>query len=310
MAPDSHTTSRRPPPKAGGGHSCLVTFLVLTVIVGALAAVLGAAAFLTWDKNTLTIGEGIGVIPIQGAIIQSEPIIETLVEFRRSDKIKIIILRIDSPGGGVAQTQEIYREIKKTKAKKKVIVSMGSVAASGGLYVAAAADLVLANAATVTGSIGVIMQMVNFEDLMGKVGLNSVVIKSGRYKDIGSSSRPMTEEEKLILQGVVDQLHQQFVADLAQGRGLEVEKVAALADGRIFTGLEAQKLGLVDKIGGFEDAVALAGAMAGFKERGRLIYPKKSGSWLDEFMGKTPLGILPEWARQPLTFQYLYLPGV
>ena len=279
-------------------------------IVSVLAGALAVLAVVVTDQSSITLGEGIGVIPIEGAIMESQPIIENLVKFRDSDNIKVIILRIDSPGGGVAQTQEIYNEIKKTRVHKKVIASMGSVAASGGLYIAAAADKILANAATVTGSIGVIMQMMNVEDLMNKVGLNSVVIKSGKYKDIGSSTRTMTEEERKILQDVVDQLHQQFVKDLAKGRGLEVQQIADLADGRIFTGLEAKNLGLVDKIGGFEDAVNMAGVIAGFTERGKLIYPEKKKGWMNDILGKTPLNILPEWAKQPLTFQYLYLPGV
>ncbi len=196
----------------------------------------------------------------------------------------------------MAPTQEIYQEILRTRKSKKVIASLGSVAASGGLYVAAAADRILSNPATVTGSIGVIMQTANIEDLLSKVGLRSVVIKSGPYKDIGSSTRPMSEDERAILQKMVDDLHGQFVRDLAGGRGLEVARVGELADGRIFTGEQAVGLGLVDQLGNFEDAVNLAGKLGGLEGRVNLIYPKKKTSWWKSFFeGRGPASLLPEW---------------
>lgn len=266
-------------------------------------------AYLVGSDSDPSFGQGIGVIELKGVITESEPVLKTLVEFRRNKNVKAIILRIDSPGGGVAATQEIYREIERTKKKKKVIASLGNIAASGGLYIAASANKILANPATVTGSIGVIMQMINVEGLLGKIGFRSVVIKSGRYKDIGSATRTMTEDERAILQGTVDQLHQQFVRDLAKGRALDEEKVSKLADGRIFTGEEALRLGLVDELGNFQDAVNLAVKMAGLVGRVRLIYPKKKDFWWKDILkGKSPLNVLPEWANQPLRFQYLYLP--
>jgi protease-4 len=138
-----------------------------------------------------------------------------------------------------------------------------------------------------------------------------VVIKSGEFKDIGSSMRPMSDRERVILQGAVDRLHRQFVRDLAKGRGLDEAKVAALADGRIYMGEEAVELGLADQLGNFEDAVRLAGEKAGIEGRPRLVYPKKDEDWLSGLLaGKSPLGrFLPVWTRHPLTFQYLYVPG-
>ena len=266
-------------------------------------------AVLFKDRGDLAHGEGVAVIKIEGIITDSTKTVTTLNRVRRNSKIKAVIIRIDSPGGGVAATQEIYKEIERTKKEKKVIVSMGSVAASGGLYVAAPADKIIANPATVTGSIGVIMQLVNVEELLGKVGLSSVVIKSGRYKDLGSSVRPMTPDERAILQNVTDQLHQQFVRDLSKGRGLDETKVAQWADGRIFTGERALELGLIDKLGNFEDAVSMAASLAGMEGRPNLIYQREERPWWRELIGgNTPLQILPQWSRQPLTFQYLYLP--
>jgi len=268
-------------------------------------------AFLVGSNGGFALGEGIGVLEIEGVVADAQPILEALVKFRRSGKIKAIVIRVDSPGGGVAPTQEIFREIQRTKQEKKVIASLGNIAASGGLYLAAPADKILANPATVTGSIGVIMQMVNVEDLMSKVGFRSIVIKSGKYKDMGSATRTMTDDEKQLLQQVVDRLHRQFVKDLAESRKLAVEKVAGLADGRIFTGEEALELGLVDALGNFQDAVALAGKMAGLKGPVRLIRPEKKDSWWKHLLsGQSSLSLLPEWLEHPLRFQYLYLPNL
>ena len=278
-----------------------------------IALVAGGAGVAVYLIRSFEGGGGsIGVVEIQGVISNPAPIVDTLDSFQKSSKIKAIVLRIDSPGGGVAATQEIYQEIRKVRKTKKVIASMGSMAASGGLYVAVAADQVVANPATVTGSIGVIMQMVNVEDLLAKVGLSPVVIKSGRYKDIGSSARPMTEEERTLLQHIVDEMHRQFIDDVARGRGMEHQEVSRIADGRIFTGREALKLGLIDRIGNFKDAVKLAAKLSGLKGSPKLIFPRKKDTWWKELLsGKNPLElrILPQWTRTPLSFQYLYLPG-
>ncbi|MEW5724570.1 MAG: signal peptide peptidase SppA [Thermodesulfobacteriota bacterium] len=289
----------------------ILPLVIVLIVVLLLAGGLGGLFLWLSGPDDLGLGAGVGVIEIDGVIVESSHIVEALNRFRRSEDIKAIIIRIDSPGGGVAATQEIYKEIRRTAVEKKVIASMGGLAASGGLYVASAADRIVANPATVTGSVGVIMQMVNLEELLGKVGFRPVVIKSGKYKDMGSAARPMTEEERALLQQVVDELHRQFVRDLARGRHLEEEKVAALADGRIFTGEQALALKLVDELGNFEDAVTLAGKLAGLEGRPHLVYPKYDKPWWKELLsGKTPLNVWPEWTRQPLTFQYLYLPGL
>lgn len=305
------TTNGRPPYTRGGRHSCLLTgLLIVSVLVVIGAALTGLAFWIGSDTGFLS-GDGVGVVEIKGVITDAEPTLKTLVRFSRAKNIKAVIVRIDSPGGGVAPTQEIYREIIRTRKTKKVIASLGNVAASGGLYVASATDKILANPATVTGSIGVIMQMINVENLLGKVGFQPVVIKSGRYKDMGSATRTMTDEERALLQGIVDELHRQFVKDVAIGRNLDEEKVIGMADGRIFTGEQALNLGLVDQLGNFEDAVTLAGALGGLEGRFPLIYPEEKKSWWQDILsGKSPVNILPEWVDQPLRFQYLYLPGI
>ena len=239
-------------------------------------------------------GEKVGVVEIVGPISSSQKIVRDIRMFRENKNVKAILLRIDSPGGGVGPSQEIYREVQKTIGKKKVVVSMGAVAASGGYYVAAAADGIVANPGTITGSIGVIMGFTNLEELMRKIGLSPVVIKSGTYKDMGSPARAMTDEEKTLLKDLTMQIHHQFVGAIARGRNVPLEQVEAVADGRIFSGEEAIDLGLVDRLGNFEDALQWAGELGGIKGQVKTIYPRKEEwSWLREILEST----LQLWSR-------------
>lgn len=298
-------------PQSGGSGRRSYRWLAVTLVVLAVLFFFGFIIVSLLGNRTRWAPDSLGVVEIIGVIADSGPVVEALDDLRRSNKVKAVVLRIDSPGGGVAPSQEIYREVTRLNQEKPVVVSMGSLAASGGLYVAAPASAIVANPGTLTGSIGVIMQLMNVEDLVGKVGLKEVVIKSGPYKDIGSSLREVTEEERAILQGVVDRLHAQFVRDLAKGRGMDEDKVAKIADGRVYIGEEALELGLVDRLGNFEDAVALAAEKAGIKGKPNLIYPEKKTHWLAELLrGESPIKLLPAWTRQPLTFQFLYLPGI
>ena len=218
-------------------------------------------------------GEKVGVIEIIGAITDSKDIIHNLKRFRENDSIKAIVVRIDSPGGGVGPSQEIFREIRKTSESKKVIASMGGVAASGGYYIAAGADGIVANPGTITGSIGVIMGYTNFQEILKKIGMVPVVIKSGEYKDMGSPVREMTKKEEEILHNLANQIHKQFIKAIAEGRGIEQSKVEKFADGRIFSGEEAKKIGLVDRFGNLEDAIEWAGRMGGIKGKISRVYP-------------------------------------
>jgi protease-4 len=220
-------------------------------------------------------GDKIAIVEIRGVISQSSGVIEELQQYLEDDGVKAIILRIDSPGGGVGPAQEIHREILKIKPKKKVVTSMGSVAASGGYYVACASDLIVANPGTITGSIGVIMQFSNLEELLKKIGIRGVVIKSGEHKDIGSPFREMTPEEKRIMQEVLDNVHQQFIQAVAEGRKLDRSKVVQIADGRILTGEQAKNLGLVDKMGNLQDTIDIAAKMVGIEGKPNVLYPKR-----------------------------------
>ncbi len=219
-----------------------------------------------------SLGAKVGVIEISGVITSASEIIEDLRDFEEDSAIKAIVLRIDSPGGSVAPSQEIHDAVKKTAAIKPVVVSMGSVAASGGYYIAVAAQQIVANPGTMTGSIGVIMEFANYEELLKKIGWQNIVVKSGRFKDIGSPNRPMSAADQQLLQAMIDDVQSQFVDAVAQGRNLSLEEVKEVADGRIMTGRQALAAGLVDKLGGLESAIDLAADLAGIVDP-EVVYP-------------------------------------
>lgn len=219
----------------------------------------------------------IGLIRVEGVILDAKDTVADLKRFGDSSSIKAIVLRIDSPGGGVVPSQEIHDAVQRvrTKQNKTVVASMGTVAASGGYYIAAAADRIIANPGTLTGSIGVIMELVNLEGLLKKVGVEGVVIKSGHYKDIGSPFRKMGADDRRILQSVMDDVHNQFIEAVAEGRSLDIAAVRTLADGRIFTGRQAVDVKLVDELGDLDDAVRIAADMVGIEGEPTLVEPKK-----------------------------------
>lgn len=230
-------------------------------------------------------GKKIALVRIEGIIVDSKEVVDALRKYHDDDDIKAILLRIDSPGGGVAPSQEIYAEVKKIRdsGKKKVVTSMGTVAASGGYYIASASDKIIANPGTLTGSLGVIMELANVEGLMQKIGVESVVIKSGKNKDVGSPFRKMGEEERALLQTVLDDIHAQFIDAVAAGRALRVETVRSFADGRVFTGRQAKEIGLVDELGSLGDALRKAAELAGIEGEPQMVEAKKEKSVLDFF---------------------------
>ncbi len=218
--------------------------------------------------------EKVGVIEVKGYIADPQETIQDIRRYREDNSIKAIVLRIDSPGGSVGPSQEISREVQRTLQDKKVVASLGAVAASGGYYIAAAASGIVANPGTITGSIGVIMGFTDIQGLLQKIGITPVVVKSGQYKDTGSPVRTMTDAERTLLQTFSDQIHRQFITAIAEGRHIEYEKVAAVADGRILSGENAHELGLVDRLGNLEDAIAWAGEMGGITGKVSAIYAK------------------------------------
>ena len=266
-------------------HPFLFSVLVFSSIFFATILGVSILVFLGTRDPDFNMGEKVGVVEISGIITESKEIIRNIKKYREDDSIKAIILRIDSPGGAVGPSQEIFRETRKTIGIKKIIASMGTVAASGGYYIAAGTNGIMANPGTITGSIGVIIGFTNFEEILQKIGLYSVVVKSGKYKDIGSPVRKMTEKEKKLLQAFVDNTHMQFVDAVSKGRNMDIAKVKAIADGRIFTGEMAKNLGLVDRLGNLEDAIEWAGRLGGIKGKISAVYSKKSdSSFLDYFV--------------------------
>ncbi|UCG63755.1 MAG: signal peptide peptidase SppA [Deltaproteobacteria bacterium] len=252
-----------------------LVLIILGIAILCFGTLMAIVLSLSRSTPTLSLSNKIGVIPINGVIRDADAITEQLIAFRDDKQIKAIILRINSPGGGVGPSQEIYSETRRTTKTKKVIASLGSVAASGGYYVASAADSVVANPGTLTGSIGVLMEFVRVEELLKKIGVEMQVIKSGEFKDIGSPNRKMTKEEREILTRLLQDIRNQFVTAVSQGRNLPEEKVLELADGRVFSGREAKRLGLVDSLGNFQDAVNVAKRMAHIRGKVKLVYPVK-----------------------------------
>lgn len=262
--------------------------------------------FIVLLGNDLSFGDKIAVVEVDGIITESESISKQIKEFGERDDIKVIVVRINSPGGGVGPSQEIYREIKKVNAKKKVVASMGAVAASGGYYIAAAANKIVANPGTITGSIGVIMEFANAEELLSKIGFKGYVIKSGEYKDIGSPLRGMKENEKRLLQNVIDDVHRQFVDVVAENRKLKVDVVKKIADGRIFSGQQAKEIGLVDKIGNFQDAIDIAASISNIKGKPVVLYPEKKGVRLWDIIFGDAVGQMLNKLKGGYGLQYLF----
>ncbi len=291
-------------------HPYLFFMLTFSAIISGFIILMSVIFKTNVGTAEFAMGDRVGVIEIVGMILDSKEIVNNIKEFREDDSIKVIVLRIDSPGGGVGPSQEIYQEVRKTIKSKQIITSMGSVAASGGYYIAAGTNGIIANPGTITGSIGVIMGYTDFQEIFRKIGLKAVVIKSGEYKDMGSPVREMSKEEKEILQNFVDKVHHQFVRDTSLGRNMDTEKMALLADGRIFTGEEAKELGLIDRIGNLEDAIDWAGELGGIKGKVITVYPKeKRLDFLEYLTDSSVKQLINEVLHSGIKGGYLYTPG-
>ncbi len=264
---------------------CLLA-LVAVLLVGAFAVLSSSEP----GRYQLSASK-VAVVPIEGEILESRDTIETLHRYAENSLVRAIVVRIDSPGGAIAPSQEIYEAIRKTRADsgKPIVASFDSVAASGGYYIAAACDRIVANPGSITGSIGVVMQWIEMKDLLSWAKLNPETITSGSMKAAGSPYQHLTEEERQYLQSIVTQLHGQFVRAVAEGRKgkITVADVARLADGRVFTGEQALGLKLVDELGNLDDAVNAAAKLAGVKGRPTMIYPRKHKNGLLDLLSGT-----------------------
>ena len=278
---------------------CVVlTSLILALLVISLA--------ITFFQKSNPLKSKVALIRIEGPILDSKSAVDEIKEYTKDSSIKAIILRIDSPGGAVAPSQEIYSEVKKAVAKKKVVVSMGSIAASGGYYIASPATRIVANPGTLTGSIGVIMEIPNIEGLLNKIGIKTEVIKSGKNKDIGSMFRGMKREERDLLQGLMDNVHEQFIRAVAEGRKKKVEDVRKIADGRVFTGEQALSYGLVDELGTLEDTTKVAAKLAGITEEPEVVSKTDKVSIFDILRNKFPKELTDVFPT--VKIKYLYSP--
>jgi protease-4 len=267
----------------------LLTLVVLVLIaipllVGSLALVGSAGKKIALESSK----RAVAVIELDQPIMSSKETLDVLYREADNPKVQGIVFRVSTPGGAVGPSQEIYSAVKKLKAKKPIVVSMGGVAASGGLYVSLAASQIFAQPGTITGSIGVILQFPNFQKVAEKIGVDFVTVKSGKLKDVGNSFREMTEEERAFLQGTVDLVHREFIQAVVESRKLEAAKVEEFADGRVIMGTQAKELGLIDGFGDVHDAARavfeLLGKPLKADEQPQLIYPADKFGQFKKFL--------------------------
>ena len=279
-----------------------------------LLAVALVAMMLTFsgDEGTeFAFSDRIQVVEMDGQIIESRPILDQLKRYEDSNSVKAILLNIDSPGGGVAASQEIYAEIKRLREKKdKIVVAyLSSTGASGAYYVACAANKIVANPGTIVGSIGVIAEWVNYADLLQWAKLKEIVFKTGEFKDTGSPTRALTDNERKYFQGLIDDMYVQFVEAVASGRKLDLQEVRSLADGRVFTGRDAKQRKLIDEIGNFQDAVDHTAKLAGISGKPRLIRLNRQRVTLLDVLTTDLSRIAPfngQSMKSQIKFQYLW----
>jgi protease-4 len=283
------------------------------VFIFFILCLLALAAFFSDEDAGFSFSSNqVAVINLEGEIADSKEFIDELKDYGNRSGVRSVVIRINSPGGSVAASQEIYQSIKKfrTDTKKKVVVSMASVAASGGYYAACGADKIFANPGTVTGSIGVIAEWYNYGDLLRWAKVQSVVFKTGALKDAGSPTRPLTEEEKVYFQSLIDNMYGQFVSAVASSRKMKDADVRKLADGRVYTGQEAKANGLVDELGSYQDAIDAAAKMSGILGSPKIISPtKKSYSILNLLLGgggSAALSLGSDRSESHIRFEYLW----
>jgi protease-4 len=250
-------------------------------------------------------GERIAVVELTGEIVSGDDVIRQLKKYRDDKSIKAIVLRVESPGGAVAPSQEMYEEVKRTKSRKPIVVSMGSLAASGGYYVSCAATKIVANPGTLTGSIGVISEFPRIDPLLDKIGIQMNTIKSGKLKDAGNPYREMTKDDKTYFQDLIDDVHGQFIADVEKARKIDHKTLVAYADGRVFTGTQALKLHLIDTLGSFEDALSIAADLADIPGKYAVVKERAyKPSLFDAIFGNTQTSALTrlkeEFLNQPV----------
>lgn len=285
----------------GGGAFALLAVTLLAVVL----------TFGEDDGAEFAFSDRVQVVDVEGELIQSRAILDQLKRYEDSSSVRAILLNIDSPGGGVATSQELFAQIKRLREKKDktVVAYVSSTGASGAYYMACAANKIIANPGTIIGSIGVIAEWVNYGDLLEWAKLKSVVFKTGEFKDTGSPTRPLTEKERAYFQGLIDDMYVQFVEAVASGRKLDLQDVRSLADGRVFTGRDAKERKLIDEIGNFQDAVDLTAKLAGISGKPRLIRPTRQRVTLLDVLTSDLSRLIPfdgRTLKSQIRFQYLW----
>ena len=287
----------------------VVAFVI--VLAGLFLVYFVSLVFMVPDDETLgTSGERVAMIELTEPILDSQNIVRQFKKYRENRGVRAIVFRVDSPGGGVSASQEIYEEVKKTRnSGKPVVVSMGSVAASGGYYVSCGASKIVANPGTLTGSIGVIFQFLHFNELMNKIGIDASTFKTGKYKDIGSPFRKTTEDEKKFFDQLLGDVYNQFVDVVAKERKMDRKRVVQYADGRVFTGRQAFEYGFVDTLGTLEDAITIAAKLGDISGKPKMVKERKVRTWLERLMGEAVTeiaGLKKELFNQPI-LQYKFI---
>src|SRR5215467_2427587 len=273
-----------------------------------------AAVVLTFsgdDSGQFGFSDRVQIVDVEGQLVESRPILEQLKRYEDSNSVKAILLNVDSPGGGVAVSQEVYTEIKRLREKKdKIVVAyLSSTGASGAYYISCAANKIVANPGTIVGSIGVIAEWVNYADLLEWAKVKDVVFKTGEFKDTGSGTRALTEDEKKYFQGLIDDMYVQFVEAVASGRKLDLQEVRSLADGRVFTGRDAKSRKLIDDVGNFQDAVDLTAKLAGISGKPRLVRLNRPRVTLMDVLTTDLSRLVPfsgQTLKSQIRFQYLW----
>ena len=264
-------------------------FIVLFLIAAAVTVISMIAYFavISYFDHGVGLGDAVAIVDVQGEIFFDRAKLREIESHRENDNVKAVVLFINSPGGGVAASQALHRAILDLRLQKPVVAFMASVAASGGYYAACAADSIIATEGTLTGSIGVIAAFLRTEELYHKIGLDVTVIKAGKYKDVGSPHREMTETEKAYMGRLLDQVYEQFVTAVAESRNLPLDRVYELAEGRLYTGEEAREVGLVDRLGSYEDAVLMAAEMGGIEGEPRIVKKRHRRNLWERIFGES-----------------------
>ena len=256
-------------------------------------------------------GDRIGVVDLDGVILSPQPVVDELKKFGDDSSIKAIILHVNSPGGGVAASEEIYREVKRIKEekKKRIVVSIETVGASGAYYVASASNKIYADSGSIVGSIGVIAEWVNYGDLLKWAKLKNVVLKTGEFKDTGNPARDLTPAEQEYMQSLIDNMFGQFVQAVATGRGMKVEDVKAIANGKVWTGEQALSMKLIDNIGDFQSVVKETAKSVNISGEPTLVHPEKDRKTVLDLLLGDVSQYLPDATKmleQHVGFYYLW----